>query len=125
MENFNFEMNPGVKNNSIESESKSENKIELTGPNLRIFNLTKKDLGILFGFGLRSVESDPELMEEINRHFLENDGVMGNKIREWETALSDVNRDAEMVEGALARNFANTIYSFITNESKIKNRYNN
>lgn len=125
MENFNFEMNPGVKNNSIESGSKSENKIELTGPNLRIFNLTKKDLGMLFGFGLRSVESDPELMEEINRHFLENDGVMGNKIREWETALSDVNRDAEMVEGALARNFANTIYSFITNESKIRNKYNN
>jgi len=103
----------------------NEKEINLSGPEQRVINNTKKELGMLFGFGLRDIEEDTELMEEINRQFLENNSYLGNKLREWNVALSDVNKDAQEVENLLAKNFAENIFSFITKESKIKSRFNN
>lgn len=123
MENFNFAMSDVNKRNINPAEN--EKKIELSGPSLRIFNATKKELGSLFGFGLRNIDEDAELMVEINRHFLENEGVMRNKVREWEAALMDVNKNAARTESDSAKNFANRIFEFITKESKIKDRFNN
>lgn len=132
MKNIEFEIPQNPNNKEIQ---KSENKSyesfnpegELSGPSLRIFNATKKELGKLFEFGLKSIDEndDNELLSEINRHFFANRGMMENKIREWNAALSDVNRAAEKVEGEVAQNFARTIYGFITTESKIKDRFNN
>lgn len=121
MRNMNFESPTPEKNIPFEGVE----KIELSGPSLRIFNATKKELGMLFGFGLKDIDSDLELMAEINRHFLGNEGRMGNKVLEWKSALSDINKDAEEVEKLMAKNFAKDIYEFITTESKIKNRFNN
>jgi hypothetical protein len=121
MENLNFESEMGKKVNPAEK----ENKIEFDGPNLRIINFAKKELSMLFGFGLRSIDTDAELMAEINRHFFENEGVMNNKIVEWKNALSDVNKDAAQVEDILAKNLAKQIYDFVVLESKIRDRYNN
>lgn len=118
-EGFGFEK---PKNNPIES---SEQKIELSGPQKRVIDSAKKELSMMFGFGLRSIEEDQELMEEINRQFLENEGYLENKKREWDVALSDVNRDAEEAENTLAKNLADGIFSFITKDSKLKNRFNN
>jgi len=118
---MNFESPTPERGISLEGDE----KIELSGPSLRIFNATKQELGKLFGFGLRDIDNDLELMTEINRHFLENDGRMGNKVLEWKSALSDINKDAEEVEKLMAKNFAKDIYEFITTESKIKNRFNN
>lgn len=100
---------------------------ELNRPSFRIVNAAKQELGKLFGFGLRSIDevNDDELLNEINRHFFLNRGVMENKSGQWKTALSDINRDAAKIEKGLAENYAKEIFDFITTESKIKNRFNN
>lgn len=116
---FSFEQ---PKNNPIEN---TEEKVELSGPQMRIIDFTKKELSMLFGFGLRNIEEDQELMEEINRQFLKNEGYLENKKREWDLSLGDVNKDAGEMEKTLAKNLADSIFGFITKESKLKNRFNN
>ncbi|MFA6183586.1 MAG: hypothetical protein WC682_00615 [Parcubacteria group bacterium] len=120
MENISFE-----KSKPTVVESGKDKGLELSGPNKRIIELSKKELGKILGFGLKSIEEDAELMEVAGKNFLENEGVLANKIMEWDKALSDINKDATIVESMLAKNFADSIANFIKEESKLKNRFNN
>lgn len=131
MESIKFEIPKDQNPKKQESENRNNipfnPEVELNRPSLSIFNVTKAELGKLFGYGLRTIEQggDAELMSEINRHFFTNRGKMEEMKRQWQMALSDVNKDAEKVEKQLAENFAQYIFDFITTESKIKDKFNN
>ncbi len=130
MENLDFNKTQSGGFNPAEKYTNKDTKpfdpeTELSGPSLRVLNATKMELGKLFGFGLKDIADDTDLMAEINRHFFSNRGMMENKTREWKVALGDVNKDATKVEEQMAKNFAQSVFDFITIESKLKDRYNN
>lgn len=92
----------------------------------RITDQAKEKLVGKLKFGIRPFDDlDQDVIDDLNRHFLDNAGYMSTQVAIWENALMDINKDAADQEDTLAKNFATAMYAYLTKESKLRNRFNN